>query len=68
MFQVLIVLGCLVLFFVTYILNKKTKVDLNEEEIDIPEQCLGCHNKACLEQKKKNINVDTCYKGENNNE
>lgn len=66
--QVLIVLGCIVLFFVTFILNKRTKVNINEEDIEIPEQCLNCSNKSCLDKKIKKENIESCQKGENNNE
>lgn len=68
MYQILIVLGCLILFFTTFILNKRTKVDIDENEVEIPEQCLNCHNKTCLEQKKQNINVNKCNEGENSDE
>ena len=66
--QILIILGCLFVFVVTFLLNKKTKANINEEDIELPEQCLTCHNKSCLEKKMKNLNIDKCEEGENKNE
>lgn len=66
--QILIILGCLVLFVVTFLLNKNTKVNIDEKDIELPEQCLTCHNKSCLEKKMKNLNIDKCEEGEDKDE
>ena len=43
--QIGIVIGVIVLFLVTYILNKKTKVP---KRIEIPDKCQSCASSTCM--------------------
>lgn len=53
---ILIIIGSIILFVVTFTLNRKTKVP---EGIELPDKCSGCSNTLCkdkMEQKVDDIN------------
>ncbi|MGM9970452.1 MAG: hypothetical protein ACI35S_08670 [Anaeroplasma sp.] len=46
--SIIIILGLIILFFVSYVLNKKTPLPKGCEDIRISnENCLGCNNEDC---------------------
>ncbi|MGM9900360.1 MAG: hypothetical protein ACI32E_07285 [Bacilli bacterium] len=76
-FQILVVVGSILLFTISLILNRNTKVKGEEtmEKPDLPENCLTCTNKTCLESLERYKNdqarqkkIENCKKGENDNE
>ncbi len=77
LFQILIVVAAVFLFSITVILNRKTKIKGDSEDLEssLPDTCLTCSNKTCLEGLKKYKNdrdkirlTDECHKGGQNNE
>lgn len=51
---VLIVAIFIIIFFVTYILNKKTPVPKGCEDLnDLKSKCAGCTNESCSFKKKE---------------
>lgn len=75
--QILIVVACAILFLITFILNRKTKVRGEDEsnKFELPDNCMNCSNKSCLAglekyKKEEEINkiIEECPKGEKNNE
>lgn len=76
-FQILVVVGSILLFTISLILNRNTKVkDEDTTKIpELPENCLTCTNKTCLEGLERYKNdqarqkiIEDCKKGENVNE
>lgn len=57
-YRILIVVGAIVLFVGSYLLNKKTPVPNNIKESDLPEKCLNCASTSCG-VKKEEIVDDT---------
>ena len=49
---ILIIIGSIILFTVTFILNRKLK---SPEETELPEGCANCHNFMCKQKLENKI-------------
>ena len=67
--SIVIIISLIAIFFVTYILNHKTKVpkcdNIDLENIEL-EKCMGCHNVLCSLKKQISQNLNEDKKEENN--
>ena len=67
--SIVIIISLIAIFFVTYVLNHKTKVpkcDKSDlDNIDL-EKCMGCHNVLCSLKKQISQNLNEDKKEENN--
>lgn len=76
-FRILVVIGAILLFTITLLLNQKTKIKGDEKifKDELPENCLNCSNKTCLaslekyksDQEVQKI-INECSEGEDKNE
>lgn len=72
--SIVIIISLIAIFFVTYVLNHKTKVpkcdksdldNIDLENIEL-EKCMGCHNVLCSLKKQISQNLNEDKKEENN--
>lgn len=55
---IVVIIGLVVLFFVTYVLNKRTPVPKGCESLIDTEKCHGCSNSACKYYKDEEENLE----------
>ena len=53
--SIVLIIGLLILFFVTYVLNKRTPPPKGCEKLIESEHCLDCKNTMCKFYKEKSI-------------
>lgn len=67
--SIVIIISLIAIFFVTYVLNHKTKVpkcdNIDLQNIEL-EKCMGCHNVLCSLKKQISQNLNEDKKEENN--
>ena len=50
---IIVIVLLLVLFFVSYVLNKKTPIPKECQDLEESEHCFGCKNVSCSHYKEK---------------
>ena len=70
-YQALIILGLIAIFFITFLLNKKIKVKKGNEK-ELPEKCITCSFSSCIikmsDANELKEELKKCLKEEENEE